>query len=439
VLAASLTAPLAASCSDILGVSGYRAGAKDAGTDARKPDASGGAIRYWSTTCASCMAAHCEAEQTECARDAACSDYANCYFGCDPNKADTCLYDCAQRLKARNEAAARLVACEFRGCPQTCFSCGLLFSAYAPNCASCALQDTAPNGLCDLIDRCVLDPGCNDFITCNIEQCKKLGTTDPECRLTCGMRYPSAARDVFQTVGNRYFFGCQAKCSAGANWDCTLGVWPPMSGKTAVVTLQLPASTPDGSVSPVHVRACKGADYGCATAIEGDADATGKVTFTVDQIQNEGSYYYEIYAPIPGYAAPYWIYSPWQPVVGDITLWVSAGPASVGLGTAAATRGEVLDGVKKGTVDAFVADCVGGFADFRSLSPEVTMTASSGGRPYYGTDVLATGGGDASFINVPPGSASIVVQRLGATIATAVVPIRAGAFTFVVFNYFQAF
>jgi len=89
----------------------------------------------------------------------------------------------------------------------------------------------------------------------------------------------------------------------------------------------------------------------------------------------------------------------------------------------------------------YVVDCVGGLADYRSLTPSVTVTATPGEPAYYsvtGTlDASLTGGGTAVFINLSPPSTSLEVRRNGTPIARAVVPVQTGAITTVTFNYPQ--
>jgi hypothetical protein len=256
--------------------------------------------------------------------------------------------------------------------------------------------------------------------------------------------YPDAARQFYLTVGLQFFLGCFAQCSAGQDWICPLPTeWPPRTGSRATLRLHVPPATsvPDASAPSVHVRACSGGEYTCGAAVvEADSDADGVATLHVDQNTSENAYYFELYDALA--TAPFLIYSPRQPVVGDTDLWIPSSAPSTSLDPAIAVRGEQRMPAT-GWVWVNIADCVGGNADFLSGAPRVTMSGQ--GQPYYVDrngvwDATATGGGTAAFVNVPEGSFSVRVFLDGDTthaIASAVVPIRAGVETMVSFNYPQ--
>jgi len=434
----ALLSTFSGACGKILGVDEYRVAG---GGPATRTDGSAGLIQYADATCRQCVAKSCVAEQSDCEHDATCTTFASCLLGCDKTNGH-CLYDCEQDLKEVNQTASRLMACSFHDCPGQCFSCGAVYSGITRECAKCAIEDTASGGLCDLTTQCLFDPACNGFLSCLAGLCKKFGAPDPECRLVCGSKYPSEARAFYRGVGTRFQLGCQNQCLGSQAWDCIQPtVWPPKSGPRAKLTLHTPPSGADASLSSIRVRACKGADIVCADPVgDENTDLSGAVTFDVDQAEGmAGAYYFELYEP--GAAAPFLIYDPLQPIVGDITLWVPDATWSnvAPLDAIVASQGGSRDTTTRGTVVAMIATCIGAYADLLVASPQITMSASSGDPPYYELppNTSATGGGVASFANVPAPSTSIVVRRLGTKIAGAVVPVRAGVLTFISFNYPQ--
>jgi len=175
-------------------------------------------------------------------------------------------------------------------------------------------------------------------------------------------------------------------------------------------------------------------DYKCATPVGAvPIDAAADRLFVLPQNQ---IVYFEIQDP----AGALVLFAPWQPVVAtDLVLWAPGGVVPPGLGSAAMTeRRETMDLVEHGAVVVWVADCVGGLADFRGTpSPRTTITTSTGSAPYYFVDPTRTGGGYAWFINVPPDSTSVEVRLDGKPQQSARVPVRAGATTAVHFNYPQ--
>lgn len=432
----------AAACSVVAGLGDYHKVAGDGGTTPAAPT-----IRYQSGACDQCMMANCAPELADCESDTTCAMYAKCSTGCDL-KDGACSYQCAQLADEKNAAYGRLVGCEIRLCASSgCWSCGEIFSASAPTCAQCAIDDPGPTGLCALTDNCLLDTGCNEYVACLAEEAKLFGRPDPAERLTCGGRYPEQGRNFYSIVGTRYFLGCTKNCSAGQNWNCTQPTaWPAAgpSGSRANITLHVPTPPGGSADSAVSVRACAGLDYACANPIGGGArdSENGVVVFDVAQSNAEGAYFFEFSQP--GNPTPFLIYSPWQPIVGDITLWTPP-PDDLTQAYGAAPDGTRTAG--RGTVVVEVVDCVGGLADYLSTAPLLTISGPPGVSVYYINrqamvlDVLATGGGAAYLLNVVPGSLSIRVER-GAShdlIANAIVPIRADVETKVSFNYPQFF
>jgi len=193
----------------------------------------------------------------------------------------------------------------------------------------------------------------------------------------------------------------------------------------------------------VTVRACRGDDYACTSPIgkPRDSDANEVVVFELDQSNSEQSYYFEFY--LPGSSNPYFIYVPWQPLVGDIALWVPGPIDPAPLYATAEQRSEQpISG--RALVAVNVADCVGGNADFLSANPMITFSGPPSILPYYtnrngAIDAQATGGGFGHFMNVPPGSFSFRVERGESRdlVASAIVPVRADVETRVHFNYPQ--
>lgn len=414
------------------------------------PDASEtGTIRYSAGECGACMQGGCSSEIARCEQDEPCTRYAQCQTRCGLQDG-ACLYRCASLLEQKSEVANRFIACELRKCPAQCWSCGGIFSGITQECATCAIDDPGDQGLCALTNACLLDAGCNAYVSCTAEQMVKFGTTDPAARLYCGSQYSKEARAFYvgpppaPGVGTRYFFGCTEPCSAGRNWDCKQpAAWPAPSGERAVVTLVVPVVASDSGVSRVFVRACPGTDYECKNPVgEHDTDESGSVSFDVNQASSEAAYYFELYDA--GSSTPFMVYCPRQPVIANITLWVPGRDDYLSLDAAAAVRHEARS-TDSGVVHVNVADCVGGNADFNSADPQVVITGPPGVSEYYvdrlgSFDALAKAAGTADFINVPSGTLSVSVQHgtnPSTLVGTAVVPVRAGAMTFVTFNYPQ--
>jgi hypothetical protein len=134
---------------------------------------------------------------------------------------------------------------------------------------------------------------------------------------------------------------------------------------------------------------------------------------------------------------------PLHGIPGDFDLWIPARPdVATILEGAPSERGETLQLESTGTIQVWVADCVGGLADFRATEREVTVEASSASAAYYqdlggAPNPALTGGGIAWLINVPPPATSLTVRRSGQEVASARVPVRQGALTIVTVNYPQ--
>jgi hypothetical protein len=151
--------------------------------------------------------------------------------------------------------------------------------------------------------------------------------------------------------------------------------------------------------------------------------------------------FFHVVAPPEG---PEILFLPLQGIPGDMVLWLRLAPADFPLllSGVPSIRGEVLDFDSRGVVNAWVMDCVGGLADFRSTEPEVTVEAVPGTGAYYqdlgGSSNLDVGGGGISWlINLAPNTTSLTVRRSGSEIAKAQIPIRPRAITMVTVNYPQ--
>jgi hypothetical protein len=215
-----------------------------------------------------------------------------------------------------------------------------------PHAVDCARRDNGAGGLCDIQDACLSDPDCNGFLPCLTAECKSAFLPDPECRLTCGNRFPDGSRGFYQSVGNRYFDACVPECDAGRQWSCNMPpVWPPPSGDFAAVTLRsgntLLAGTADASAAdslPLHVRACPLTAPACAVpAGEAEFAVGAAATFSLPQ-GRDPFYYFEI--TNPNRSAPNTLLlATWAPLVGDATVFLPLVPTdAVAVLTAAETR-----------------------------------------------------------------------------------------------------
>ena len=143
--------------------------------------------------------------------------------------------------------------------------------------------------------------------------------------------------------------------------------------------------------------------------------------------------YFEVGGPNP------YLFAPQQGVSGDLLLWAPDNfvPSRQSIESLVSQRGESLDFAGLGAVEVIVADCVGGWADAGPQPREITVEASSGNKPYYFVDPQSPAGGQATILNVSPVPLSLTVRRGTTVIANARVPVRAGMFTLVTFNYPQ--
>jgi hypothetical protein len=392
-------------------------------------------ITFADNACRDCMAAKCVPEVAACESEPECLELAACSFRCGSGDDGRCMNECwrDRGTSLATAATARLFSCG-TSCTNDCFGCGAnvaQFNINAPDCVPCIAADDAPGGLCELARACFDDDACTAYLACLRAECRMLGALDPSCRLVCGSRFPEASRKFYQGFGNRVFTGCSQECRAGKRWECRQPTaWPAKSAMTALVTLHTKPTA--------YVRACRNTDFDCSAPLgERYPEPDGKITFELEQVGTP-SYYFEI--DDPNETEEPRLHVDWLPLVNDLALWPPAPPPDrlEPLVSAAGARGETLD-LSRGIVLVMVFDCSGGLADAQSLETEVSISATPGGAPLYGYPPNPTrlGGGVAFFINLVPNQTTIDVERAGTKIATATVPVRAGAVTWLRFNYPQ--
>jgi hypothetical protein len=306
VLIGSCALAALAACGELVGLgNAVTVSSDDGGTDAREDDASpDGAetspppslaacgISVATSTCQSCMTAHCCEASDACANDDSCAEYENCLVPCANDYAcrARCLIDHAGKQYVAPEIAP-LNQCVATSCANECgLTCGIADSFAepdsAPACAACLGSNSCAKWVA-----CGADVDCETVALCAAT------CVTQDCQLACGDGLDAGAQLYLTALGNAT--SCVPTCNIGSYWECVNDVPPELVRGAGETSLTLGIA---GAGAGVTVTACPSlADQTCTPSLATTkTDENGNAQFEFDVVNPPalGFYgYFEISGP----------------------------------------------------------------------------------------------------------------------------------------------